>query len=321
MRDIYIETSGAGLVYKSDMDLIHFLKTSQEYLEFPGLKIYEKVPKDFPYSVKYFDVQDKRILCSDNEIKIYYPSEDLTAASIVFMGYILMEKQRNEHSMVTIHSACVEKDNSAILLLGRSGSGKTTLSLNLCDKYNYSLIGNDRNVIGFNSDEKLIAFDGTRFIFLRYESIKRNMPELLDLFQEEKNDTWLRKIKVLPDNLGIKVSSNVPITKSYIIHIDNSQKGLYCKNGDSPANRLYLNELFSMYIRGMYTTFSDKNFHAVGYVPSYDTAELYKNRTELINAIFETSDLEYISGNLNDVSEYIEESQKKLVYRKKGGRF
>lgn len=205
------------------------------------------------------------------------------------------------------------------IFLIRPSSGKTTLSLDLCDKYNYSLIGNDRNVIGFNSDEELVAFDGTKFVFLKYESIKRNIPELLGLFPNEKKDSWLRKVKVLPDDLSIRVSSNVPITKSYIIYVDNSQKKLYCRNGDDPANRLYLNELFSMYIRGMYTTFSYKKFRVVGYVPSYDTVQCYKNRTELINAVFESSDLEYVNGNLNAVSEYISEKQKKLVYCKNGG--
>lgn len=63
------------------------------------------------------------------------------------------------------------------VFLIRPSSGKTTLSLDLCDKYNYSLIGNDRNVIGFNSDEEFVAFDGTKFVFLRYEPIKRNIPE------------------------------------------------------------------------------------------------------------------------------------------------
>lgn len=127
------------------------------------------------------------------------------------------------------------------IFLIRPSSGKTTLSLDLCDKYNYFLIGNDRNVIGFNFDEELVAFDGTKFVFLRYESIKRNVPELLGLFPNEKKDSWLRKVKVLPDDLSIRVSSNVPITKSYIIYVDNSQKKLYCRNGDDLANRLYLN--------------------------------------------------------------------------------
>lgn len=71
----------------------------------------------------------------------------------------------------------------------------------------------------------------------------------------------------------------------------------------------------------MYTTFSDKNFNAIGYVPSYDTTQCYKNRAELINAIFTISNLEYVSGNLRDISEYINEKQKTLVYRKDGGGF
>lgn len=71
----------------------------------------------------------------------------------------------------------------------------------------------------------------------------------------------------------------------------------------------------------MYTTFSDINFNAIGYVLSYDTTQCYKNRAELINEIFTISNLEYVSGNLRDISEYINEKQKTLVYRKDGGRF
>ena len=63
------------------------------------------------------------------------------------------------------------------------------------------------------------------------------------------------------------------------------------------------------------------------WVPLDDAAKIYppfrvkyyKNRTELINAVFESSDLEYVNGNLNAVSEYISEKQKKLVYGKNGG--
>ena len=74
------------------------------------------------------------------------------------------------------------------------------------------------------SDEELVAFDSTKFVFLRYESIKKNIPEQLGLFPNEKKDSWLRKVKVLLDDLSIIVSSNVTITKSYIIYVDNSQK-------------------------------------------------------------------------------------------------
>jgi hypothetical protein len=316
MEKVYIETCGAGLIYESDINIMQFLQKAGDYLEFPGLIVSNEIPQNFPYIVRYIDDSDKKILCSNEIIEIHYPAIELTPASIVYIGYILMEKQRAEKFMATIHSACVEKDNSAILLLGRTGSGKTTLSLDLCINYDYSLIGNDRNVVGLDSNERFIAFDGTKFLFLRYESIRRNLPELLPLFPEKKLDSWLRKTKVLPNELGIKNSNNTPILKSYIIHIDNNQKKLYSSFGDTPANRLYLNELLSMYIRGMYTTFSDKNFHAIGYVPSFDSEEYYKKRAELIETIFQKTELEYVSGRIKNVSEYINEKQKKLVYNR-----
>ena len=43
-----------------------------------------------------------------------------------------VEKQFAEKGMFTCHSAAVEKDGKAILLLGNEGAGKTSLALNLC---------------------------------------------------------------------------------------------------------------------------------------------------------------------------------------------
>ena len=320
MYRTYIETCGAGLMYESDVDLNDYFEKYGKYLEFPGLKTFDITPNEYPFVVRYFNNSKKNVICSNNCIEINYPMEELTPASIIFMGYILMEKQRADKSMATIHTACVSKDNNGILLFGRTGSGKTTLALNLCREYEYSLIGNDRNIVGLNKNG-VVAYDGTKFIFLRYESIKRNLPDLLHFFPSEDIDSWLNKTKILPNDIGIAVNSEKSIKKSYILHIDNNQRELFVKNGDTPANRLYLNELFSMYIRGIYTTFSDKDFHAVGYIPSYDNEDLYKKRIELVNSIFSQTELEYISGNISDVSRYIDEKQKKLVYNKERERF
>ena len=310
MQHIYVETYGAGIVYKSDLNLLEYLKENAKYLDFPGLKIYETIPSNYQYFVEYKNGKNRKIICKDTSIEIEYPIDELTEASIIYMGYILMEKQRAEKGLVTIHSACVEKEGQAILLLGRSGSGKTTLALNICQEKNYKLIGNDRNIIGLY-DDKSYAFDGTKFIFLRYESIKRNLPELLPLFKEITTDSWLYKIKILPKELNILESINPSeIVSSYIIHIDDNQQDLFIRSGDTPANRLFLNEILSMYIRGIYTTFSDKNFHAVGYIPSYDKEEYYQKRVQLIEQIITNTNLQYISGNINDVAEYINNNQK-----------
>lgn len=319
MFEIYIETSGANVLYRSDINLKPFFESQKDLLDFPGLKIYNIIPCNFCNVVSYTDSIEKKIECFDNMINIYYPKEELTAASIVYMGYILMEKQRGLNGLVTIHSACVEKNGEGILLLGRSGSGKTSLVTNLCMDYDYSLIGNDRCIIGIENDE-LKVFSGTKYMFYRYESVKRNLPHLLKFFPDSNKDSWLRKQKVSTDDLNIELCfDKVPLKKAYLLHIDENSSTLYNENGDIPANRLYLNELLSMYIRGIYTTFSDKNFRAKGYIPSYDNVLCYNNRVLIIDGIMDDLNLEYISGNLHDVSNYINYENNKVKVKKKRG--
>lgn len=317
MFNIYIETSGGNILYKSDIDLRPFFESQKDLLDFPGLKIYDVIPEHFSGLVDYRNSSYKKIECLEDRINIFYPKEELTAASIVYMGYILMEKQREINGMVTLHSACVEKKGDGILFLGRSGSGKTTLVTNLCMNYNYNLIGNDRCIIGLEN-EKLKAFSGTKYMFYRYESVKRNLPHLLKLFSENNNDSWLRKQKIDIADLNINPCfDEVVLKKAYLLHVDENSNHLFKSSGDTPANRLYLNEILSMYIRGIYTTFSDRNFCAAGYIPSYDNALCYNNRVLIIDKIVNDLNLEYVSGNLNDVSNYIDYENVKMKIKKK----
>ena len=321
---VYVETPGARLIYESEIDLYSYLKKNESSIDFPGLHVYKDVVCPCDYYVKYYNDYNKSITCDKQTIEIHYPFSDLTEASIIYMGYILMESQRAKNTMLTCHAACVEKNGNAILFLGRSGSGKTTLTINLGINYGYNLVGNDRVVIGLRNDN-VYVFDGTKYILMRYESIKRNLPFLLTYFENQlkstgynSKDSWLLKQSVFPELLNISSSDSIPkkVVKSYIIHIDESQKFLFRQSGDNPTNRLFLNEIFSMYIRGIYTTFSDKNFHAQGYIPSYDTEDYYNKRIALINKIMKDTDLEYISGKLQTVSQYIDESFENKGYNR-----
>lgn len=59
-------------------------------------------------------------------------------------------------------------------------------------------------------------------------------------------------------------------------------------------------------------------FRAKGYIPSYDSADFYRSRANIIEKIIEGCNLDYISGNVNNVTEYINEKHKQLILKKEG---
>lgn len=316
MERIYVEVCGTGLIYESDIPLYDYLREHLIYIELPGIKVTKDIPKQCNYYIKYRDSKNHKFFCTNNTMIIEYPRELLTPASIIHIGYVMIEKQQAERGSIICHSACVAKEGKSILLLGRSGSGKTTVSLKLCIDNEFSLVSNDRTIIDFSDGKQLKATEGTKFLLLREESIRRNLPELLYLFPNTEKDSWENKIKIIPSKLGINIENNVvPIAKVYKLHVDNEQGKLNVIAGDNPVNRMFLNEVFSMGIRGVYTTFCDKNFKACGYVPSFDTENTYLKRCSIIEEVVSSCQMEYISGNLNDVCAYMNETHSQMIKR------
>ena len=223
-----------------------------------------------------------------------------------------MEKQRAEKHSLTAHSACVDFDGNGVLILGKEGSGKTTTAINLCQKYGASLVANDLSIISYADKNNTMVLEGTKYFFLRKESIKRNLPKLLEKFGENKIDSWLNKVKVMPEDISIRTKSQTNIKRVFIVHIDNSQETMYVSDGATLVNKLYLNENFHRYIRNACTTFLDADYNMSGYVPSFDSEQFYIERVELINHIFKDLKFEYVSGNIKDVSKYINEEMSKI---------
>ncbi|MEK9156373.1 MAG: hypothetical protein AAB360_03715 [Patescibacteria group bacterium] len=226
--------------------------------------------------------------------------------TILYLSYPLIELQRQQQSSLTAHAACVNLNGTAVLLLGKEGAGKTTLALQLCQQYGASLIANDLTVIGLTQGQ-LAALGGTKFFFLRYESIRRNLPGLLPLFTKPGKDPWLRKVKVQPSSLDIGIWGGLaPIRRAYMVHVDEMQTEVFADTADSLVTRLYLNENFSRYIRSTCTVMLGGNDHdLLGYIPSLDAEQFYEMRKGLILAILRQANLCYVSGPLKPVAEYI----------------
>lgn len=324
MEKIYVESAGTGIIYESDLPLYDYFKSNGRFLEFPGLFISKDlINNKSDYHLIYRNSKNEKLIYEEKNMRINYPIEKVNELSLIYPGYILLEQARLHNRSVTCHSACVEKDGKAILLLGKTGSGKTITAINLCLNYGYNMIANDRTIL--RDDEiGLEAIDGTKFIFLRYESIKRNLPSLLGLFTDKEIDvnyrsqgkiidTWRKKIRVLPQSLNMNIC-NTPtkIMKVIMLHVDENQSELITNIDNSLATRLYLNENLSATVRGLYTTFRDNRNIESLYIPSLDSENHYQVRRNIISKVINECEIEYVSGSIFDVSEYIDAKVKKM---------
>ena len=179
--------------------------------------------------------------------------------------------------------------------------------MGLCRSHGAKLIGNDLVVVGADSEtEKVVTRGGTRFLSLRYESIIRNMPELINLFPSQEEDPWLRKVLVSPSQANIEVCvEDMAVKSAFIVHVDETKKHLFVKSADNTVTRLYLNENFSRYIRATCMALLGENLQYLGYVPSFDTEVLFNKRVLLMDRLLKGYSMKYVSGPLEMVVDYI----------------
>ena len=310
MYKMLMKSCGSFVEIDSDIDLYEMVKDKIDFIDFPEITIekYNNNEKS-KYIVKYMNSNERILQYEEHKVLIKYPIKEMKdGLTILFMAYPLLEVNRREKKSLTCHCAGVSINGKGILILGKEGAGKTTLAIELCRKYNAKLIGNDLCVIDYNYLNNLRLLGGTKYIFLRYESIKRNIPELIKKFDLQENDkkidTWIFKKKIFPKDLGIQVQKNeVRIDSIFIVHID-QEKDFFCKETNSLADILYINENFSRYIRNTCTTMINDN-NIINYIPSLDNKEFYTERAELINYLFNNKKIKYLSGNIEEVSKYI----------------
>lgn len=299
--------NGVSVVFESSRDLASDFEKLRLKLLFRHL-IIERSSASSAYVVRYVESNEIRISYHGTVVQVLAPWDQVRGGeTLLYASLPLVECQLQLLNRVTVHAASVAFSEGAVLLLGKEGSGKTTTAIELCRKFDGRLIGNDLVALGLNSvDGRLWVFDGTKYLHLRYESIRRNLPELLHVFSLNDQDPWLCKVIIDSGVVDVLVAeSGSPLIASYVVHVDSMQSDLFLGNADRLVTRLFLNENFSRYIRGGCISLLGSGLDYLGYVPSYDTEQLFLMRQRLIEGILQDPPMRYVSGNVQDVSTYI----------------
>lgn len=277
----------------------------------PGLEVKNEISplEQSLYVVRY----DKPGLYYDPETNKAYLFGDVTdfidGQAIAWTSYWLMEKQKQENSLFTLHSSALTLDGKGVLLLGHSGAGKTSIMLNFCQRYPTTVVSNDLTVVKHDiNNGQLSLVDGTKEIRLRLVSVEKDFPALRYLFTDTKSSPWESKIVVLPEDIGLRSEIGKPKLHSiFEVHLDSKETdGLSVHQEEQIPVRYRLYEDMSRIIRGSAISIFDSKQKFLGYMPSLDSEEIHKRRVACIEQMVDGVGITSISGgNINEITETI----------------
>lgn len=308
------------------------------YMRDYGINIYSNYPKTFDmlqkgsfipfipeyrcvktkaqsdYSLIYINALTSSAKMSDGNktLEIRGPLREISEASTIpFRAHFMLEQQLQEYSIFTSQGAGVSKQGKAVLLMGKRGSGKTSISLELCRKYNYSLVGGDLVLTGLRKSKGYL-FGGSKVFTLRFTTVKYYNTALQKYFKKKNSDEWTNKVNVYPKDLGISAENEpTKIIKAFYVHLKNNKSApLYIRRiGGKETHymgRLYLYEVLSRYIRGVCNpVVLGPQFNIGAYLPSLDSPAYHKNRVRLIDWLIKDLGFYYISGSMEAICGFI----------------
>lgn len=274
---------------------------------FPGWKFSYKLSQT-DYSMDYKKNELRHIDYQDSTKKatIFGPIEDhLDGLALGYVGFWMMEAQRQKQSIFTMHSSALTVEDKGLLILGQAGSGKTTLLLDLCNKTEGEIISNDLTFVENTGNGRMNLIDGTKSISLRLSSIEANFPNLRSLFIDSRTSSWINKIIVGPEDIGIRKAVGIKkLDKIVEIHLDGKKTDplkVSLLSNKEIKYRLY--EDMSRIIRGSAISVFGNNDQIIGYMPSLDDQEIHNNRIACIESMIDEAGIYHVSGgNLNEVS-------------------
>lgn len=307
MNNFTVESLGTKIYINSEVDLFCLFQNMKIFSHLPDMKLSKEPTINDNYNINYCD-NNLRKFCYDGfNASVEYPIDEINNGhSLIYISGPLIEKQRQEKYNLTCHASCLSKDGEAVLLLGPKGSGKTSMALQLLSN-GYSLISNDICVIDYSEKDKIYALGGTKFLNVRKNVAKNEVPSLVE-DMEYNSDFKLSNSYILdPRKIGFSIEKRrTPITTAYILNINNNFEKLTEVSGNELTTKLYLAEDFSRYIRGTSFYFINSKLGNVeGYIPSFDNEELCRERQNFINFLISEFGMSKLNGNSKDVKQFL----------------
>lgn len=280
----------------------------------PGWRV-GKEPGVQPDSIFLLE-DDEKLFLYDREAKAVFlfgsRGDFVDGQALGWISYWMMEAQRQQKSLFTLHSSALTVDKKGILLLGHSGAGKTSVMIDLCKKYNGEVASNDLTIVGYDgSSSQMNIIDGTKEIRLRLSSVEKNFPELREMFPAKEESAWESKIVVTPEQIGLRsLSEPILLHAIFEIHLDSKEKDpLLIRREDGIPMHYRLYEDMSRIVKGSAISAFSNDAEFLGYMPSLDSEEMHRNRVECINHMVKRMGVISVSGgNLDQISKTIFES-------------
>jgi len=271
-----------------------------------------------PLKVEFFESETSGIVWDSQctTAKILGNKSDLESGShLIFRAICVAEYQRQKEGKILTHGAgMASPDGRGLLLLGNQGAGKTSIALSLGTR-GYSIVGNDQVIFG-QSDRGIDLIDGTKYLTIRKNVLRYNLPNLTSIdFPTNGRSKWDTKVIVNPEDVGIsECTAPVPLCAVFIVHLDGSgtdKAGIKKLTPCDLQNNLFLSEKFSRHISGIATPLLADDGRLLALSPSFDDTDTLKTRQEIINTLYQIGVYKVWGGSLDEVTDIIEEALRK----------
>jgi hypothetical protein len=324
-KKLFIKADGFVVCFKTDCGgTIAFIKNNIQ--EFTRLTISFELINELTaidFTLTYKNVKSYNLVFDEKkkEMALECPWNEINKSTFLPMIFrYIVEWIRQKNNEIKVHASAVEKNGKTILFMAPSEGGKTTTAMAMCQKYGCALKANDASVIKIINDSPIMLRGDLRFK-ARANSLhaysKNILQDKINNF-EEINAPWFTGINISPGEMGVFTNNNfLPVKYIFFVKLDVLVKDctIIKYNGNPLERKNFWFKPKMQIIQNIGGTIRAVDLTPIGNngtlvpieIPSLDTADLYIERINFINFLFDKCDVYQLRGQLEVLTELINE--------------